>query len=262
MPKASKHATRHPVKRMAFLLTVINYYSMVIPEDLHMKNISVLEARIGIKFRNPLLLKQSTTHRSYCNEHRAECAAHNERLEFLGDAVLELVVTDYLMDTFPEKDEGRLTELRSVIVRGIKLTSVAEKIGLNDHMLLSRGESRDTKARGQILADAVEAVIGAIYKDQGIEAAQKFIARFFLEDINVITQDDLQDPKSRLQEIIQAQIGVTPSYDLISCKGPEHNKQFVMGLYLGDKIVARGTGATKRKAEQDAAKQALELMQK
>lgn len=221
-------------------------------------NLKNLEKKLGVNFNDISLLQQAVTHCSYCNEHRGEKIIHYERLEFLGDAVLELVITDHLMDKFPKKDEGELTELRSSIVKGVNLTTIAESIGVEEHLLLSKGEARDTKSRGDILADVVEAIIGAIYKDQGIDCASDFIAKLFFKKIDAISPLDLKSPKSRLQEVAQEIVGITPHYKNLSESGPDHNKTFVVGAYLGEKMVSKGSGPSKRAAEEDAAARALQ----
>lgn len=225
-------------------------------------DLNILEQKIGVRLNNINLLREAVTHRSYCNEHRHERVTHNERLEFLGDAVLELVITDHLMDRFPELQEGALTELRSALVKGTQLTIIADCIGLNKHLLLSKGEAADMKSRGQILADAVEAIIGAIYKDKGLEIAKDFIARLFFPWVDKLGPDKIKDAKSKLQEIVQAKVGITPCYEILSESGPDHDKHFIVGAYLGENIVAKGQGASRRAAEQDAAMNALKGLSK
>jgi ribonuclease-3 len=187
---------------------------------------------------------------------------HNERLEFLGDAVLELVVTSFLFRKYPNKAEGELTAFRSAIVNTVSLTKVAEKIGLNDFLLLSRGEAKDTgRARSVILANAVEAVIGAIYMDQGYNAAANFISEQILNtiDIEEIVKKKLWiDAKSRFQELAQEKMGITPSYKTMKETGPDHDKEFTIGVFLGSIQVASGQGASKQDAEQKAAEKAIE----
>jgi ribonuclease-3 len=215
-----------------------------------------------VEFDDMSLLKTACTHRSYLNENRGAKLEHNERLEFLGDAVLELVVTSFLFRKYPKKAEGDLTAYRSAIVNAVSLGKVAEAIGLNDVMLLSRGEAKDTgRARAIILANAVEALIGAVYLDRGYNAAANFIANHILNTIDIedIVEKKLWiDAKSRFQERAQEKVGVTPSYRTMKEVGPDHNKQFTLAVFLGDVQVATGTGASKQEAEQKAAEKALE----
>ncbi|MDO8594694.1 MAG: ribonuclease III [bacterium] len=218
-----------------------------------------LERKLQFRFRNIGILQQAVTHRSYCNEHRHERAKHNERLEFLGDAVLELVVTEHLFELFPDKEEGYLTELRSALVKGKTASAIAETLDLNEHLRLSQGESRDMKARPQILANALEAIIGALYKDGGYKAARAFVEIFFFPRLDGILASAIRDAKSLLQEAMQ-EVGVTPRYKLLSESGPDHEKVFVAGVCLGEKVVAEGTGSSKQEAEQNAAANALTLL--
>lgn len=217
------------------------------------------EEKIGHRFKNKNLLEQAFTHRSYLNENRSEGREHNERLEFLGDAVLELVVTEFLYAKYPEKPEGDLTAYRAALVNTVSISDAAVKLGMNDHLLLSRGESKDTgRARAIILANAFEALIGAIYLDAGYEAAQKFIdAQLFHKTDEVVEKRLWQDPKSRLQETAQGLVGITPTYELSSQSGPDHDKRFVVTARIGTERIATGEGKSKQEAEQDAAQKAL-----
>lgn len=221
-----------------------------------------LAERIGVEFKDISLLRMACTHRSYLNENRGSGLEHNERLEFLGDAVLELVVTSFLFRKFPKKPEGELTAYRSAIVNAVSLGKVAEHIGLNEFMLLSKGESKDTgRARFIILANAIEAVIGAVYMDQGYNAAANFISEKILDliDIDEIVSKRLWlDAKSRFQEKAQEKAGVTPSYRTLKESGPDHDKQFTLGVFLGDVLIASGAGPSKQEAEQKAAEKALD----
>ncbi len=221
---------------------------------------SVFEASIGVKFNNKDLLKQAFIHRSYINENRSTKLEHNERLEFLGDAVLELIITDYLYKKYPDKNEGDLTAYRSSLVNSVTLSSVAEKIGINSFLLLSKGEAKDTgRARQFILANTFEALVGAIYLDQGYDAADKFIGSqvFALID-DIVANKAFIDAKSRFQETAQEHVGVTPAYKLIKEVGPDHNKIFTVGVFLGDDQIVTGEGKSKQEAEQAAAFKALE----
>lgn len=228
-----------------------------------MKNIELLEAKIGVKFNDITLLRTACTHRSFLNENKGSGMEHNERLEFLGDAVLELVVTSYLFRKYPKKAEGELTAFRSAIVNTVSLTKVAERIGLSEFMMLSRGEAKDTgRARGVIVANAVEATIGAIYMDQGYNGAANFIADHILNVIDIediVKNKSWLDAKSKFQEMAQEQAGVTPTYKTLKEVGPDHDKQFTLGVFLKDVQVATGTGPSKQEAEQKAALKGLEV---
>jgi ribonuclease-3 len=225
--------------------------------------IEQLAQKIGVEFRDITLLRTACTHRSFLNENKGSGLEHNERLEFLGDAVLELVVTSYLFRKYPKKQEGELTAYRSAIVNTMSLIKVAEFIGLNEYIQLSKGEAKDTgRARSIILANAVEAIIGAIYMDQGYNAAANFISEKVLEviDIEEIIKNKLWiDAKSRFQEKAQEKVGITPSYKTLKEVGPDHDKKFTLGVFLKDVQVASGTGQSKQEAEQQAAEKALEV---
>jgi ribonuclease-3 len=223
-------------------------------------NFKAFEQGIGVAFKDSELLRQAFTHRSYLNEHRGEVSTHNERLEFLGDAVLELVVTRFLYERFPDKPEGDLTAYRAALVNAVTLSEVASKIGMNDYLLLSKGEAKDTgRARGILLANAIEALIGAIYLDQGYETSKQFIEKHLFPKIDEIIQKKLwRDPKSTLQEKVQEAEGATPHYAVIRETGPDHDKQFIVGVYMKDNLLAQGSGKSKQEAEQDAARNALE----
>ena len=224
-----------------------------------MKDLSEFEKIIGIEFKNKGLLKQAFTHRSYINENRALKEGHNERLEFLGDAVLELVVTHYLYDLYPSKNEGDLTSIRSALVNADTCANVAKDIQVNDFLLLSRGEAKDTgRARQYILANAFEAVIGAIYLDQGLELAKEFIYKYITSlTESVVKEGRWVDAKSRFQEKAQEIEGVTPSYKTLKEQGPDHDKKFLVGVFLNNRLIAEGEGESKQDAEQIAAKAAL-----
>ncbi len=222
-----------------------------------------LGSKIKTEFKDINLLRQACTHRSYLNENKSSGLEHNERLEFLGDAVLELVVTHFLYKKFPGRNEGELTAYRSAIVNTVSLSKSASFMGINEYLLLSKGESKDTgRARSIILADTVEAIIGAIYVDQGYTSAEKFIANFILEviDIDEIIDKKLWlDAKSRFQEKAQEETGITPTYKTMKETGPDHSKLFTLGVFIGDKQIALGTGMSKQEAEQKAAEKALEV---
>ncbi len=217
------------------------------------------EKKAEVKFRNPALLKQAFTHRSYLNENRASGLEHNERLEFLGDAVLELVTTDYLFTRFPEMDEGQLTSLRSALVNWDSCAQVAEKLGMNDYLLLSKGETKDTgRARQYILANTVEALIGALYVDSGFQAAKDFIQKHVtpLTD-EIMAKGTWIDAKSLFQTHAQEHEGITPIYKTIRESGPDHDKHFVIGVFLNNDKIGEGEGQSKQDAEQEAARNAL-----
>jgi ribonuclease-3 len=205
-------------------------------------------------------LKQAFVHRSYLNENKDFSIGHNERLEFLGDAVLELVITDYLYKKYPEKPEGEMTSLRSALVNTNTLYAVAQTLGLNDFLLLSKGEAKDTgRARQYILANTVESVIGAIYLDMGYETSKKFIYDHICPHLDkVVEARSWIDSKSLFQEKAQEHEGITPAYKTIKETGPDHDKHFTVGVYLKKDLVAQGEGDSKQSAEQAAAKRALE----
>jgi ribonuclease-3 len=219
-----------------------------------------LEKKLGIKFKNKDLLQQAFVHRSYLNENRSFKLDHNERLEFLGDACLELVVTEHLYNNYPNP-EGELTNWRAALVRGTTISKVAKSLGFEDYLLLSKGESKSTgKARELILANTFEAVLGAIYLDQGYEVADKYLKKYLIPYLKEIIEKQLyQDSKSSFQELVQEKTGITPIYKLESEQGPDHNKVFVMGVYIEEKKIADGSGASKQSAEQEAARIALDI---
>lgn len=222
-------------------------------------DLSKFEAQAGLHFRNPGLLKRAFTHRSYLNENRTSDLEHNERLEFLGDAVLELAITDYLYKRFPDMDEGELTSLRSALVNWDTCAAVAQKLGVNDYLLLSKGEAKDTgRARQYILANTCEALIGALYVDQGYEAAHTFIMTHFapLTD-GIVEKGTWIDAKSLFQTKAQEHEGVTPTYKTIRETGPDHDKHFVVGVFLNNEKAGEGEGKSKQDAEQGAARDAL-----
>ena len=214
---------------------------------------------INVSFNDLVLLRQAFTHRSYLNEHRGEVPGHNERLEFLGDAVLELIVTHFLYEKYPTKTEGELTSYRASLVNAVILSEVAAELGMNDYLLLSRGEAKDNgRARQVLLANAFEAVVGAMYIDQGYDAVATFIAEHLFPKIDEIVSNRLwQDAKSALQEKIQEVESATPHYAVIKETGPDHDKHFVVGVYAKDILLAQGEGKSKQEAEQTAARAAL-----
>ena len=225
-----------------------------------MPNFDAFAKQLGVSFHNLNLLIEALTHRSYLNEHREYAGSHNERLEFLGDAVLELVATDFLFKKFPANPEGELTAYRAALVNTVSLAESAQAIGINDYLLLSKGESKDTgRARDVILADAFEAIIGAIYMDSGYEVAEQFIAKNIFNKIDaVIANRSYQDAKSRFQELAQEKRGITPAYETLSEIGPDHDKRFTVGVFIGRDEIARGEGKSKQEAEQAAAQAGLD----
>jgi len=225
-----------------------------------MKDFSLFEKKIGIAFKDKDLLKQAFIHRSYINENPNIGLSHNERLEFLGDAVLELVVTDHLYRTYTDKTEGELTAYRAALVNTVSISKAASAIGANEFLLLSKGEAKDTgKARQYILANTYESIIGAVYLDLGYAQAQEFIAQTLFPYLDEIISKRLwQDAKSHFQELAQDRVGITPSYSVLEEEGPDHEKHFTVGIFLRDELVARGEGDSKQEAEQQAARSALE----
>ena len=225
-----------------------------------MSDFSAHAAALGVSFKNLDLLVEALTHRSYLNEHRTG-GNHNERLEFLGDAVLELTVTRFLFERFPTKPEGDLTAYRAALVNTVSLAETSEALGVNDMLLLSKGERKDTgRARENILANAFEAILGAIYLDQGYESAEAFVATHLYPKIDAILANrSWQDGKSHFQEVAQEKRGITPTYKTVREEGPDHDKQFTGGVFLGAEEVARGEGKSKQEAEQAAAQAALDI---
>jgi len=226
-----------------------------------MKDLSEFEKKIGITFSNKNLLKEAFTHRSYLNENPSRGVGHNERLEFLGDAVLELLVTEHLFVNFPDKPEGELTSFRAALVNANMLSEVAHELGMNDYLLLSRGEAKDVgRARQYILANAFEALVGALYLDQGYEVSKKFIKVNVLQHLEeVLSRRLFRDPKSLFQEKVQDLLRITPIYRVLREWGPDHDKHFVVGVYLGEEMVAQGEGSSKQEAEVDAASSGLKI---
>jgi ribonuclease-3 len=221
------------------------------------------EKRIKYSFKNEDLLQEALTHRSYLNEHAEWKLPHNERLEFLGDAVIELVVTEELFNRYPEQEEGWMTSVRAALVNYVMLADVAREAGLDGAVLLSRGEAKDTgRAREVILANAFEALVGAIYQDSGYVSAKKFINVFVTSRLSDVIKNSLHvDAKSLLQEKVQASLKVTPVYKVLSSDGPDHKKVFVIGVYFGDKLIAQGSGQSKQDGEVEAARKALEIIE-
>ncbi len=224
-------------------------------------DLSPFEERLGHVFRDKSLLIQALTHRSYLNEHADFPYTHNERLEFLGDAVLELIVTEYLYKNYANP-EGELTNWRAALVNAKTLAGIANQLAFEEGLLMSKGEARDSnsKARMYILANGIEAIIGAIYLDAGTPAAEKFINRHILSHLPFILKNELYvDPKSKFQETAQEMLGVTPSYKVLEEVGPDHNKEFTVGAFLEKELVAVGRGSSKQEAQVAAAQAGLEV---
>jgi len=225
-----------------------------------LKDPASLEKIIGVKFKKPELLTQSMVHRSYLNENPKFPLGHNERLEFLGDAVLEMAVTEFLYKNY-DNPEGDLTNWRASLVNAKMLASLAAELGLENYLYLSRGESKDagTKARQYILANAYEALIGAIYLDRGMKIVSNFIHRFVIVRLPLILENRTYiDSKSHFQEAAQEKLGITPTYRVLSESGPDHHKQFLVGIYLDKEQVATGEGESKQEAQTAAAEAALQ----
>ncbi|MFT7557439.1 MAG: ribonuclease-3 [Planctomycetota bacterium] len=226
-----------------------------------MKDFSTIEEALGITFVNKDLLKQAFIHRSYINEHPNIGLHHNERLEFLGDAVLELVITHELYLKYPDTPEGQLTAYRSALVRTESISDAARVLNMDDYLLLSKGEARDTgKARSYILANTFESFTGALYLDQGYDAAKAFIASTLFPRMQEVVDKGLwRDAKSYVQEKAQEVFSITPSYEVLDEEGPDHDKEFTIGIMFGGKEIATGTGTSKQEAEQNAAQAAIEV---
>lgn len=216
------------------------------------------ESTLGFAFDDLSLLVTAFTHRSYVNEHRTTAKEHNERLEFLGDAVLELVVTEYLYANYSDP-EGILTNWRAALVRTESISAAASKLGFLDYLRLSRGERHGSeRAKHQILANSFEAVTGAIYLDKGYEAAKEFIDKNILATFDeILRTGSWRDPKSRLQEVAQSVDGMTPVYRVLAEEGPDHDKIFTLGVYVGNTLKGQGNGPSKQAAQQKAAENAL-----
>jgi len=221
-------------------------------------DVEKIQENLGIEFNDKKLIEQAFIHRSYINENPNSKLKNNERLEFLGDAVLELIVTEYLFNNYPNP-EGELTVWRAALVNSKMLAEVADKLDFNNYLLLSKGEQNDSgRARQYILANTIEAVIGAIYIDQGYGKSKEFIDNNILSELERILDKKLYiDPKSHFQEQAQSKTGITPNYELIKEQGPDHNKEFEIGVYLEDELVAKGKGPSKQIAQEQAAKKGL-----
>jgi ribonuclease-3 len=222
-------------------------------------NLKKLESKIGIEFRDHSFYEEALTHRSYLNEHPRWPHGNNERLEFLGDAVLELAVTEGIYRRLPKEEEGKLTVFRAALVNTKALAAAAREIGLNKMLLLSKGEAKDVNSKGResISANAVEALIGAIYLDRGFEITRGFIERHIISNLETIVDQGGKDAKSLVQEYAQAQFKITPAYEVLEESGPAHERRFRVGLLIGEKLKSEGVGASKQEAELDAAEKLL-----
>jgi ribonuclease-3 len=232
-------------------------------EDIY-KKLAKLEKSLGFEFKDKNLLVNALTHRSYLNEIPTFPLPHNERMEFLGDAVLELIISRYLYNKYPERPEGELTSFRSAIVKTKSLADASIELGYSDYILMSSGEENTGgRTREHILANTFEAVLGAIYLDQGFEAAEEFLQKVLLPKMEDIVRLRLDiDNKSKFQEVVQEILKVTPEYKLVEENGPDHDKTFTMGVFVNEKEMGRGAGRSKQEAEQNAATEALKKMEK
>lgn len=233
---------------------------MVITEHEQAK-ISEFETKIGVIFKDKSLIKQALIHRSFINEiNEKNDLSHNERIEFLGDAVLELIITEHLFKTYPEYKEGELTSFRAATVRTTSLAATAEALEIGEYVYMSKGEeSTGGRHRPYILANTFESILGAIYLDQGFEAVKSFLNKVLIPKITNIVEHRLDiDNKSKLQEVSQERTGLTPSYHMLSASGPDHAKEFIMCVKIGDHNFGEGSGRNKQEAEEQAAAHALE----
>lgn len=225
------------------------------------KNFQELQKKLDIKFKNKDLLKQAFIHRSYLNENPGFNLGHNERLEYLGDAVLELIVTDYLYKNYPDLAEGEMTSLRAALVNSQMLLQISDRLDFNEYLYLSKGEAKEiNRGRQYILANTFESFVGALYLDQGYGSAEKFILKNLIPELkNVIEKKLWRDSKSLFQEAAQERAGITPTYEVLEASGPDHAKKFIIGVYLEKELVAKGEGASKNEAQQQAAENALKI---
>ncbi|MEI8103440.1 MAG: ribonuclease III [Candidatus Moraniibacteriota bacterium] len=228
-------------------------------EETVLFDVEKFQTVFGVKVKDPNFFQEAITHRSYLNEHRQYPLNHNERLEFLGDAVLELIVTECLFHKYPNP-EGDLTSWRAALVNGEMLAKLGQGLGMEEFLLMSRGEAKDTgRARQYLVANAMEAVIGALYLDQGYDAAKEFIDRVVMVHLDeVLESKSYADAKSRFQEEAQERHNITPIYKVLREWGPDHDKHFLSGVYLHEELIAEGEGASKQEAQREAAKNALE----
>ena len=225
------------------------------------KDFQKIAQLLNLSFQNLDLLKEALTHRSFLNEHRDWNIPHNERLEFLGDSILGFVIADNLVEQYPQFAEGELTSLRAALVNSDSLLAVAKELKLEDYLLVSRGEARELKnSRSYLLANTIEALIGALYLDGGIDKAKDFIKKYIFSKAETILQTaSYKDAKSLFQEKSQALLGITPIYKSLKSWGPDHAKQFEVGVYLNEDLISQGKGYSKQEAEINAAQKALEM---
>jgi ribonuclease-3 len=226
--------------------------------------ITDLEKILGITFGKKEYLQMAVTHRSFLNEHKEETVGNNERLEFLGDAVLELIISDYLYQTYPEYPEGDLTSFRSAIVRTESLADASRELNAGSFLRMSKGEEESGGAdKDYLLANTYESLLGAIYVDKGYKEAKDFVFRTLVPKIEEIVESRSDiDSKTKIQEIVQSKFKVTPTYDVIKEEGPDHDKKFVVGVKINEKIVGKGKGPSKQKAEEDAATNGIKFLLK
>jgi ribonuclease III len=228
------------------------------------KKMSNIEKKLGIDFKDKKILKRALTHRSYLNENRGMGLKNNERLEFLGDAVLELIISSKIFHTFPDRAEGELTGIRSALVRTESLAEESRRLGVGEHLLMSKGEE-DSGGRDKdyLLANVYEAILGAIYLDKGLDECINFVEKTILKQLDFVVENELFiDPKTKIQELIQAEYKITPTYEVVEEKGPDHEKHFTVVLKIGEKFSCKGYGASKQKAEEDAAQKAIKRIEK
>jgi len=224
-----------------------------------MINFTTLEKTIGVKFNSISHLKNAFTHRSFLNESNEADIESNERLEFLGDAILQFLSTEYIYIKFPKLREGELTNLRAKIVNTESLAEESAKLSLSDYLRISKGEKETASDSRYILANVFESLIGAIFLDQGVGKCRIFLTKFLLyKATSIVESGTLKDPKSIYQELAQDKHSTTPTYRVISENGPDHNKNFTVGLYLENRLISTGTGNSKKKAQQEAAQKAVE----
>lgn len=223
-----------------------------------------IEKKLGIKFKKPKYLAIALTHRSFLNENRGDSLKNNERLEFLGDAVLELIISDELFRKYPKKPEGELTSIRSALVRTESLAEESRKLEVGEHLRMSKGEENSGgKDKDYLLANTYEALLGAIYLDQGIDSCREFVANTVLKKVDTIVKNELFiDPKTKVQELVQSKYKVTPTYKIKAEKGPDHDKSFTVSMLVGKKKFSEGSGTSKQRAEEDAAKKAIDILEK
>lgn len=226
------------------------------------EKLAQLEASLGYTFKDATLLKRALSHKSYVNENRLPATEHNERYEFLGDAVLELAISDLMMRLFPESSEGDLSKLRAATVNEQSLAEIARTIHLGQYLFLGRGENQAGREKDSLVADAFEAVMGAIYLDGGFDPAKEFVHRHFGKLLQKATKKDIsRDFKTRLQEISQDKFQLIPQYRLVKESGPDHDKQFDVELFINKELYGKGFGKSKKQAEQNAAFEAIKKIE-